>query len=172
VLAGLWPFGAGRIQVPTAARSLFLPQKPYLPIGTLREALCYPEPSDSYKPAAIADVVAACDLGHLAGRVDEAGNWSMVLSPGEQQRLSFARALLIKPDWLFLDEATSALDEVTEARMYRLLAERLPGLTMVSIAHKPSVTAFHDRRVLLHPAERRISVESLAPSERLQPADA
>ena len=105
-----------------------------------------------------------CQLGHLADRLDETGNWSMVLSPGEQQRLSFARALLVRPDWLFLDEASSALDEATEAAMYGLLAERLPGLTMVSIAHKPSVVAFHDRRVVLDPVDRKICVEALEPA--------
>ena len=146
------------------ARSLFLPQKPYLPIGTLREALCYPDPPGRHDEAAIADAVAACELGHLADRLDESGNWSMVLSPGEQQRLSFARALLVKPDWLFLDEASSALDEATERAMYGLLAERLPNLTMISIAHKPSVVRFHDRRIVLDPVERQISVEALEPA--------
>ena len=126
VLAGLWPFGKGAVRVPAGARSLFLPQKPYLPIGTLREAVCYPDKPATHTDREIADAVDACELGHLADRLDESGNWSMVLSPGEQQRLAFARALLVKPDWLFLDEASSALDEATEAAMYRL-AGRAPA---------------------------------------------
>ena len=144
VLAGLWPFGSGQIRIPSMARSLFLPQKPYMPDRHFEGGTCaIPTSRRRHDEAAeVGEVLyLACELGHLADRLDETGNWSMVLSPGEQQRLSFARALLVKPDWLFLDEASSALDEATEAAMYGLLAERLPGLTMVSIAHKPSVVA-------------------------------
>jgi putative ATP-binding cassette transporter len=170
VLAGLWPFGRGRVNVPRGAKVLFLPQKPYIPIGTLREAICYPDKPEAHDDLEIGDAMTAAELGHFAERLDETGNWSMVMSPGEQQRLSFARALLVRPDWLFLDEASSALDEATEGAMYRLLAQRLPALTMISIAHKPSVVGFHDRRVLLDPKQRRIRVENVAPSERLQAA--
>jgi vitamin B12/bleomycin/antimicrobial peptide transport system ATP-binding/permease protein len=170
VLAGLWPFGRGRVNVPRGAKVLFLPQKPYIPIGTLREAICYPDKPEAHDDLEIGDAMTAAELGHFAERLDETGNWSMVMSPGEQQRLSFARALLVRPDWLFLDEASSALDEATEGAMYRLLAQRLPALTMISIAHKPSVVGFHDRRVLLDPKQRRIRVENIAPSERLQAA--
>ena len=164
VLAGLWPFGRGKVRIPGGARVLFLPQKPYLPVGTLKEALCYPDKPESHGDAEVGEALTLCQLGHFADRLDESGNWAMIMSPGEQQRLSFARALLVKPDWLFLDEASSALDEATEARMYGLLAERLPALTMVSIAHKPSVVAFHDRRVVLDPEARAISVEALSPA--------
>lgn len=164
VLAGLWPFGKGAVRIPAGARSLFLPQKPYLPIGTLREALCYPDKPATHSNAEIAEAVNACALTHLADRLDESGNWSMVLSPGEQQRLAFARALLVKPDWLFLDEASSALDEATEATMYGLIAERLPAVTMVSIAHKPSVVKFHSRRLELDPEQRRVRMTDLAPA--------
>jgi putative ATP-binding cassette transporter len=164
VLAGLWPFGRGAVRIPQDAKILFLPQKPYMPIGTLKEALCYPDKPDTHDALAVGEALTMCQLGHLADRLDEAGNWSMVLSPGEQQRLSFARALLVKPDWLLLDEASSALDEGTERVMYGLLAERLPGLTMISIAHKPSVVAFHDRRLVLDPVARKIAVEELAPA--------
>ena len=94
----------------------------------------------------------ACGLGHLVPRLDDSGNWSLVLSGGEQQRLAFARALLYRPTWLFLDEASSALDEPTERRMYELLSERLPGAAIISVAHRPSVAAMHDRQLVIDPA--------------------
>ena len=164
VLSGLWPFGKGIIRLPAGAKPLFLPQRPYIPIGTLKEALCYPDKPEAHSDAEVGEAMTLCQLGQFADRLNESGNWAMSMSPGEQQRLSFARALLVKPDWLFLDEASSALDEATEAAMYRLIAERLPGLTMVSIAHKPSVVAFHNRRVVLDPEARAISVEAPAPA--------
>ena len=125
--------------LPQDARILFLPQKPYLPIGTLREALSYPETPERYSDEACREALDACGLGHLAARLDETANWSLVLSGGEQQRLAFARALLYRPDWLFLDEATSALDEAAERRMYELLSERLPAAAVISVAHRQSV---------------------------------
>lgn len=165
MLAGLWSYGSGQIRLPRGGRALFLPQKPYLPIGSLRDSLCYPAKADAHPDAEIRTVLHTCQLDHLLERLDEVANWSLVLSPGEQQRLSFARALLIKPEWLFLDEATSALDEATETNLYRLLAERLPSATVVSIAHKPSVLRFHQRRLLIDPEERRASLGELAPAE-------
>jgi putative ATP-binding cassette transporter len=165
VLAGLWPFGRGRIDLPAHAKILFLPQKPYLPIGTLAEALAYPETPDRYDPAQYREALEACRLPHLVDRLDEQGNWSMILSPGEQQRLAFARALLYRPDWLFLDEASSALDEATETAIYRLIRERLPGVTIVSIAHKPSVLRHHERRLVIEPRTRRVSSEPLPAAE-------
>lgn len=164
VLAGLWPFGRGKVRIPKGSKVLFLPQKPYLPVGTLKEALCYPDKVDAHPAAEVAEVLGACQLDHFVDRLEETGNWSMIMSPGEQQRLSFARALLVKPEWLFLDEASSALDEATEGVMYRLIAGRLPDVTMVSIAHKPSVVAFHDRRAVLDPEARAIRIEELAPA--------
>jgi vitamin B12/bleomycin/antimicrobial peptide transport system ATP-binding/permease protein len=153
VLGGLWPFGRGRVDVPAGQRVLFLPQKPYLPLGTLRDAVSYPAPVGKLEDAAIQAALQACGLAHLVDRLDEDGNWSQRLSPGEQQRLAFARALLTRPDWLFLDEATSALDEATEAMLYRLVKERLPQATLVSIGHRSTLAAFHDRRLELQPAE-------------------
>jgi vitamin B12/bleomycin/antimicrobial peptide transport system ATP-binding/permease protein len=162
VLAGLWPYGKGTIQLPDDARMLFLPQKPYLPVGTLRETLCFPDRPDAHDLVAIGEALAATGLEHLADRLDEERFWSPVLSPGEQQRLAVARAVLLRRDWLFLDEATSALDESMEATLYALLRERLPGATMVSIAHKPSAIAFHDRRLVIDPAARRLRTEPVA----------
>jgi putative ATP-binding cassette transporter len=162
VLAGLWPFGRGLIELPKSERLLFLPQKPYLPVGTLREALCFPESPDAYDLVAVGEALALTGLEHLADRLDEERFWSPVLSPGEQQRLAVARALLLRPDWLFLDEATSALDEAMEARLYRLLRERLPGAAIISVAHNQSVVAFHDRRLTIDPGARRLMAEPVA----------
>lgn len=161
VLAGIWPFGEGRIHTPAAQRVLFLPQKPYLPIGTLREALCYPDLPADHPEHELREALEVTRLAHLADRLEDQEPWSMILSPGEQQRLSFARAILVRPDWLFLDEASSALDEPTEAAMYQLLRERLPDATLVSIAHKPSVRAFHDRRLRLDPQRHTVTLEDL-----------
>jgi putative ATP-binding cassette transporter len=156
VLAGLWPFGRGRIGLPKDARVLFLPQKPYLPTGTLREVLSYPETPEHYTEEACREVLESCKLGHLVPRLGEQANWSLVLSGGEQQRVAFARALLYRPNWLFLDEASSALDEPTERRMYELLAERLPGAAVISVAHRPTVEAFHKRQLIIDPAQHRV----------------
>ena len=162
VLAGLWPFGRGLVQLPKAARLLFLPQKPYLPVGTLREALCFPESPNAYELVAIGEVLAATGLEHLIDRLDEERFWSPVLSPGEQQRLAVARALLLRPDWLFLDEATSALDDAMEANLYGLLRARLSGAAIISVAHKASVVAFHERRLMVDVGARRLLAEPVA----------
>ena len=145
VLAGLWPFSTGRIRLPAGARTLFLPQRPYMPIGTLRAALWFPEPPALEREAEAQAALASVDLPALVHRLDEEAHWTQVLSPGEQQRLAIARAVLIKPDWLFLDEATSAMDEDQEAVLYRMLAVALPGTTVVSVGHRESLAAFHRR---------------------------
>lgn len=150
-LGGVWPFGAGTIRIPKGAKLLVLPQKPYLPLGTLRGALAYPGPQDAFTPAEIDDVLTATGLEHLREVLDETAYWADRLSMGEQQRLSIARALLQKPDWLFLDEATSALDEPAEAMLYRLLLDRLPAAAIVSIAHRSSLVVFHERFLALKP---------------------
>ncbi|MEN5246114.1 ATP-binding cassette domain-containing protein [Pseudomonas moraviensis] len=142
----LWPAGHGNIRLP-AARYLFLPQKPYLPIGTLREALSYPQPGDTYAPERYAQVLEICRLPHLVGRLDEANHWQRMLSPGEQQRLAFARALLYAPQWLYMDEATSAMDEEDEATLYQALIDEIPGLSIVSVGHRSSLKRFHPRHV-------------------------
>ena len=126
---------------------LFLPQKPYLTIGTLREQLCYPAASGAYSDDALRAALTDCRLEHFTGRLDEEQHWAQLLSGGEQQRIAFARALLHKPGWLFMDEATSALDETTEAALYHLLKERLPRTTVVSIGHRANLRQFHQRRL-------------------------
>lgn len=151
VLGGLWPFGQGRVALPAGAKLLFLPQKPYLPLGRLRQAIAYPGADGSIDDEALRRTLADCKLDALIPRLDEEGNWAQALSPGEQQRIAFARALLNRPDWLFLDEATSALDPRTEAELLRLLKERLPRTTLVSISHRDGLPGFHDRRFEIRP---------------------
>ncbi|HYM31338.1 MAG TPA: ABC transporter ATP-binding protein/permease [Candidatus Cybelea sp.] len=151
-LAGIWPFGRGVVKVPKDAKVMFLPQKPYMPLGTLGEALSYPEPAAQSSEADKRRALADCGLEHLAERLDEEQNWGQVLSPGEQQRVAFARVLLKRPDWVFLDEATAALDEPLEQALYAKLHERLPRITVVSIGHRPGVAQYHGRRLALHPA--------------------
>lgn len=150
-IAGIWPFGRGEIRLPRDGRVLFLPQKPYLPIGTLREVVSYPTPPAGVADGALREALQVVGLPELATRLDETAHWAQALSPGEQQRIAFARALVQKPDWLFLDEATSAVDEETEARLYSLLRERLPGTTVVSVGHRSTLRAFHARRLTVTP---------------------
>jgi putative ATP-binding cassette transporter len=148
-IAGIWPFGSGEICAARDARILFLPQKPYLPIGTLREVVTYPTPACGVEDAALREALDAVGMSQFARRLEEAGHWALQLSPGEQQRIAFARVLIQKPEWLFLDEATSAVDEATEARLYRLVRERLPEATVFSIGHRATLRPFHSRQLLV-----------------------
>jgi vitamin B12/bleomycin/antimicrobial peptide transport system ATP-binding/permease protein len=147
-VAGIWLAGAGRIRLPRGRRLMFLSQKPYLPIGTLRDALLFPG-GVAADDAALARLLADCGLPRLSNQLDRSENWQLFLSGGEQQRVAIARALLHRPDFLFLDEATAALDEASEARLYRLLRERLPEAGIVSIGHRSTLKALHDREVAL-----------------------
>ncbi len=141
----MWPFASGRIRLPAGAKPLFLPQRPYMPIGTLREALWFPAHPELERDDEARSALAAVGLAAFASRLDESAHWTQILSGGEQQRLAIARALLIKPDWLFLDEATSAVDEAQEAALYGALTAGLPGTTIVSIGHRRSLAAYHRR---------------------------
>ena len=147
--AGIWPFGSGTVHWPDAARVLFLPQKPYLGVGKLRDQLMYPAQGDSFTDGDLNRALLDCGLPQLAQRLDEEQNWAQVLSGGEQQRVAFARALLYKPQWLFMDEATASLDDASETRLYNLLHERLPDTCIVSTGHHPNLAQFHARRLRL-----------------------
>ena len=167
-MAGLWPFGGGQVTQP-AGKCLFLPQRPYFPLGTLRHAVCYPDSVEAHADAAIRDALRACGLAHLEPVLDHEALWAQRLSGGEQQRLAIARAVLAQPDWLFLDEATASLDPESEAELYTLLRVRLAGASIVSIAHRPTVAALHDRRIMLE--ESRITeAPDARPSEVASPA--
>jgi putative ATP-binding cassette transporter len=146
-LAGVWPFGQGHVDVPKHARVMILPQRPYFPISPLGAAVAYPAEPGEYDQFKVAELVAAVGLPALAERIDDEAHWNRMLSLGEQQRLGIARALLHAPDYLFLDEATASLDEAAEATLYRLLEARLPHATVVSIGHRATLAAFHERRL-------------------------
>jgi vitamin B12/bleomycin/antimicrobial peptide transport system ATP-binding/permease protein len=148
-LAQLWPYTSGTVRRPADDGTMFLSQLPYMPLGDLRSALCYPAESGEFDDVAIQLVLDTVTLGHLAGRLDEVADWAKVLSPGEQQRIAFARVLLNKPTVVFLDEATSALDEGQEFALYRALRTALPEAIVVSVSHRPAVEQHHDRRLEL-----------------------
>lgn len=156
-LAGLWPFGEGTIEQPVDARMLFIPQRSYLPIGTLKASLCYPADETAFTDEACRDALAVCRLTELTGRLSESTHWERTLSPGEQQRLAAARALLQKPDFLFLDEATSALDPENESVIYTALNEHLPNAAIVSVAHRKSLEGFHDQTLYVERAIERVA---------------
>ncbi|VVE42062.1 ABC transporter ATP-binding protein [Pandoraea communis] len=149
-LAGLWPFGSGRIEVPANARVLFLSQQSYLPIDTLKAALAFPSPPDTFSDAECRAALTAVNLGQYNDALQTVAHWARRLSGGEQQRIAAARALLQKPDYLFLDEATSALDVETEEAVYEALHAHLPGTMMVSVAHRETLGRFHQHTMTLH----------------------
>jgi putative ATP-binding cassette transporter len=146
-ISGIWPYGDGRIRIPAGASVMVVPQKPYIPIATLRAAVTYPAVSGTYTDDDIRKALVDARLSAFTDQLDREDVWSQRLSGGEQQRLAVARALLTRPDWLFLDESTSALDEKLEADIYRIIAERVPKTTIVSIGHRSTLGAFHRRRL-------------------------
>ena len=148
-MAGIWPFGQGTITQPLGSQVLFLPQKPYLTIGTLREQLTYPAAAEAFDTSVLQQTLHDCGLAHMVQRLDEAQHWGQILSGGEQQRVAFARALLQRPQWLFLDEATASLDEASEAHLYTLIRTRLPETSLISIGHRPTLGQFHEHRLRL-----------------------
>jgi putative ATP-binding cassette transporter len=132
---------------------MLLPQRPYLPASTLKAAATYPADESEHTDEAVTEALRAVRLAHLVPMLLEKGAWAQTLSLGEQQRMAVARALLAKPDWLFLDEATAALDEPLEAAIYRTLREQLPHTTIVSIGHRSTLIAMHERRIDMRPDE-------------------
>lgn len=148
-MAGLWPWGRGEIVLPSKARLMFLPQRSYLPLGTLRETLCYPGGTESYADETLIAALERCGLERLAGALDDNERWDRVLSGGEQQRLAFARVLIQRPDWVLMDEATSALDEAGQQDMLSLFQNELKGMGVISIGHRPGLENFHDQTLVL-----------------------
>ncbi|MDH6280029.1 ABC transporter ATP-binding protein/permease [Prescottella agglutinans] len=146
-LAQMWPYADGTVRRPTGSEAIFLSQLPYLPLGDLRDAVAYPAQAADLGDAAIRQVLQKVALGHLVDRLDEEEDWASILSPGEQQRLAFARILLIRPQVAFLDEATSAVDEGLEYQLYRLIREEVPECMLFSVSHRSTVDQHHTRRL-------------------------
>lgn len=159
-IAGIWPYVDGKIRIPEPEKLMFIPQKPYLPLGTLRAALLYPGGRQISDEQLIA-LMNTCQIGYLSDKLDVTADWSHVLSVGEQQRLAFVRAHLQQPVWLFLDEATSALDEETEAKMYQLAASNLPNTTIVSVGHRSTLNKYHVLQLKLDKASRSLALTSM-----------
>jgi putative ATP-binding cassette transporter len=152
-VAGLWPWGAGAIETPPREQMMFMPQRPYLPLGTLRGAVAYPRAPDSFEADAIRAALDTVGLERLAAELDRVDRWDRILSLGEQQRLAFARLLVHAPRWIFMDEATAALDEANQDAMMHLAIEKVPGAAFISIGHRPGLAAFHTRTLQLVRAE-------------------
>ncbi len=163
-IAGIWPFGHGQIKVPENFDALFIPQRPYFPLGSLRLALSYPSSAGTFPDEVLRAALAEVGLPYLTACLDEERSWSMQLSGGEQQRVAIARAILQNPRWLFLDEATSSLDDASQEKMYRLLIERLPNAAIVSIGHRAGLARFHARVVELRPGQSNVSHLILSPA--------
>ena len=145
VLSGIWPFGDGEVVLPKGKKIIVLPQKPYFPIGTLADAITYPEPSGTYSREDMVKALQLVGMADYAARLDEEGHWNMMCSGGEQQRLAIARALLYKPDYMFFDEATASMDEPSEMELYTMLNEEAKDATIISIGHRSSLAQFHNR---------------------------
>ena len=148
-IAGIWPYGTGEISLPTGWRTMFLPQRPYLPLGSLRRAIYYPQPVPENTDDNLTGFLERFGLQNLAGQLDAVDDWSRILSLGEQQRLAFIRILLLRPDIVFLDESTSALDEPREAQAYEILHQLLPQMAVVSVGHRSSLLNCHDKQLVL-----------------------
>lgn len=159
-VAGVWPWGRGAIHLPTG-KITFMPQKPYFPLGTLRDVLHYPKAPEGVTDDLLKEMLHKVGLDHLRARLDETERWDHILSGGEQQRVAFARTLIHKPDWIFMDEATSALDEAGQENVMTLLIEELPETSVVSIGHRPGLEVFHTRELTLVQGEAGATLEAL-----------
>ncbi len=167
-IAGLWPWGGGSVNFHADRQLFMLPQRPYIPSGTLRRAVAYPQAADRWTADEICMALEKVGLGHLSDKIEDEAPWDHTLSGGEKQRLAFARLLLNDPDIIVLDEATSALDEKTQDKIMEMMIEELPGATIVSVAHRAELEAFHSRKITLEKHEggaRLVSDIDLAPYE-------
>ena len=151
-ISGLWPWGGGQVDIQADSRLILLPQRPYIPSGTLRRAIAYPGAAEDWELEEIADTLRKVGLPHLIDSIEEDAPWDQTLSGGEKQRLTFARVLLHRPDIIVLDEATSALDPRSQDSIMQLLSDEMEGLTIVSVGHRPELEQFHSRKLTL---ERR-----------------
>jgi putative ATP-binding cassette transporter len=165
-IAGLWPWGGGRIELRRDARIFFLPQRTYVPTGTLRRAAVYPDPAESRSQEEIEDAFRHVGLEHLVDRLDEEAPWDQTLSGGEKQRLAFARVFLHNPDIIVLDEATAALDPESQDRLMERLVKEPSKTTLISVGHRPELESYHNRKVVL---ERRRGGTRLVSDIRLEP---
>jgi putative ATP-binding cassette transporter len=165
-ISGLWPWGGGKIEIRRGAKLMMLPQRPYIPIGSLRRAATYPDSSDSRETKEIAEAFRRVGLGHLVDRIDDEAPWDQTLSGGEKQRLAFARIFLHNPDIIVLDEATAALDPESQDKLMALLSKQPEETTLVSVGHRPELEAFHNRKVVL---ERRKGGAKLVSDIKLVP---
>jgi putative ATP-binding cassette transporter len=148
-LAGLWPWGGGEIHFRKGSKLFLLPQRPYLPVGTLRRAVSYPSPEDEFEEDKVAKVMKQVGLGDFVDRLDKDEPWDQILSGGEKQRLAFARLILQEPDIIVMDEATSALDPSSQDLLMDLLGKRLEKATVLSVGHRPELEAFHERKLVM-----------------------
>ncbi|HSY38755.1 MAG TPA: ATP-binding cassette domain-containing protein, partial [Polyangia bacterium] len=148
-VSGLWPWGSGEILIQSNARLVLMPQQPYVPLGTLRRAATYPQSPDEVDESVIRQTLEDVGLGEFADRLDEESRWEDILSGGQKQRLAFARVLMQRPDIVVMDEATAALDPASQEQLMKLLLERLPEATVVSVGHRPELEAFHNRKLVL-----------------------
>jgi putative ATP-binding cassette transporter len=148
-IAGLWPWGEGSIEIQSGAKLFFLPQRPYVPTGTLRRAVAYPAPAEQWSEAEIGKALQQVGLPHLVERIDEEAPWDQTLSGGEKQRLAFSRLFLHRPDIIVLDESTSALDPASQDKLMGLISSELTDATLISVGHRPELEAFHSRKIVL-----------------------
>jgi vitamin B12/bleomycin/antimicrobial peptide transport system ATP-binding/permease protein len=153
-ISGIWPYGSGDVRIPSNSSVMILPQQPYLPIGTLADAVSYPHSRDKWSNDEIKQVLSDVGMGNFANRIDETGHWNHTLSGGEQQRVGIARALLHNPDFLFFDEATASMDEPSEAKLYTMLRDRLKNTAIISIGHRSSLQEFHEKLLVAEPQDK------------------
>jgi putative ATP-binding cassette transporter len=157
-IAGLWPWGSGSIRLPAGAKVAFLPQRPYMPLGTLRQVLSYPDDGTATSDKVLQDALTQSGLRRLIPRLDEEEKWDKVLSGGEQQRIGFARLLVMKPGVVIMDEATSALDTESQDALMRLFQDQLKDVTLISVGHRSELEEYHERKLTLHRSARRVEI--------------